>query len=233
MKKIVVLFLLLISFANSFCQTQTIIVVKPKNTNYMGEALKQNAEKDLEYAKIRSENAEMIKQQKEEEEKKYEDINMALQKELSTFDSIFNIGKYNDAIIEINKFINNHPEMIRGYMRRGETRFRLNDFVGTIADCNKCIAIFPKCESAFLMRAEAKEKLEDSKEALKDYDKCISLNNNNKYNDVIYDNEDIRNAYYNRGLLKEKLGKNGCSDLKQAEKLGHDNAYEMVKKYCN
>lgn len=231
MKKIVILIIALCSFSNSY--TQTVIVVEPKKPNYMGDAIKHNAELNLEYAKLRSANAEFEQEQKEKDEKKFEDINMALQKELSNFDENFNTGKYNDAIIEINKFISNHPEMIRGYFRRGETRFKLNNFVGTIADCNKCITIFSKCESAYLLRGQAKEKLDDLKEALKDYDKCIFLNNSNKNDTIIYDNVDLRNAYFNRGLLKIKLGKNGCSDLKKAEELGHDDAYEMVKKYCN
>ncbi len=231
MRKTVILIVALCSFTNSF--TQTVIVVEPKTPNYMGDALKQIDKTNLEYAKIRSANAEFEQEQYDKKVKKQEEEEAILNNELSSFDSNFKNGKLEEAMVEINKFIDNHPDRLRGYFRRGKTRFRLNNFVGTIADCNKCITIIPKYASAYLLRGEAKEKLEDLKEALKDYDACISLSNNNKDDEYIHNNITIRNAYFNRGLLKEKLGKNGCSDLKKAEELGHDDAYEMVKKYCN
>nr|WP_315134285.1 hypothetical protein [uncultured Flavobacterium sp.] len=231
MKKTVILIVVLFSFTNSF--TQTVIVVEPKAPNYMRDALNQIEKTNLEYAKLRNANAAFRQEQLDNEIKKNEDEEVMLNNELSNFDSNFKNGKLEEAMIEINKFIDNHPDRVRGYFRRGKTRFSLNNFVGTIADCNKCIMIIPKYASAYLLRGEAKEKLDDLKEALKDYDTCISLSNNNKDDEYIYNNVGIRTAYFNRGLLKVKLGKNGCSDLKKAEELGHDDAYEMVKKYCN
>jgi len=231
MKKILVLIVVLCSFTKSF--TQTVIVVKPNPPNYVGDALNQVAKSNLEYAKLRSANAEFEQEQYDKAVKKHEDEEEILKNELSSFDSIFKNGKFEEALVEINKFIDNRPDYLRGYLRRGKTRFKLNNFVGTIADCNKCIAIYSKKEGAYLLRGEAKEKLDDLTAALKDYDKCIYLNNSNKNDTNIYNNVDLRNAYFNRGLLKIKLGKNGCSDLKNAEDLGHDDAYEMVKKHCN
>ena len=224
MKKILVLIVVLCSFTKSF--TQTVIVVKPNPPNYIGDAINQVAKSNLEYAKFEQEKYDKTVKKNEEKEE-------ALKNELSIFDSIFKNGNFEEALVEINNFIDNRPDYLRGYLRRAKTRFKLNDFVGTIADCNKCIVIYSKTESAYLLRGEAKEKLNDLQEALKDYDKCISLNNSNKNNNNIYNNVDLRNAYFNRGILKIKLDENGCSDLKKAEELGHDDAYEMLKKHCN
>lgn len=218
MKKILILIITLNSFTNSV--SQTVIVVNPNQPNYIGDALKQNADLQYKYQKLRSDNSEIRHQQEKENEKEIEKNQDILNEALSIFKLNFKQGNFAEAMIEIDKFIDSYPNDV-GYYYRGQTRFQLNDYVGTIADCNKGIAIFGKnAWGYYLMRAKAKEKLNDFKGALADLDQSLSLNKN-------------RDTFFFRGLLKIKLNKNGCSDLKNAEKLGHDDAYEMVKKYCN
>ena len=218
MKKLFILIVILNLVTNSYCQT--VIVVNPKQTNYMGEALKRNAELNLESAKLNDARAERRQLQDREYEKEDGKKQAIITGELSDYNWKFQEKKYPEALIEIDKFINNHSDYIQGYFYRAVTRFLLNDYIGSIADCNKCIVVEPKSAEPYFERGKAKEKLDDLKGALSDYNKSLNLNQ-------------TREGFFNRGLLKIKLGKNGCSDLKKAEELGHDDAYEMVKKYCN
>lgn len=231
LKKITLLIIVLFPFTKII--SQTVIIVKPNRSNSMSDTFNEMAKTNLEYEKLRNANAEFEQEQYDKAVQKNEEDEKKLNDELLSFDSFYKSEKFEEALFEINKFIDNHPDYLRGYLRRGLTRYKLNNFVGAIADCNKCIAIYPKKQSVYLLRGDAKEKIDDLKGALTDYDKCISLNNSNKNDSNIYNNVDLRNAFFNRGHLKIKLSKNGCSDLKKAEELGKDEAYEMVKKYCN
>lgn len=42
-------------------------------------------------------------------------------------------------------------------------------------------------------------------------------------------------AYFARGICNNFLGlkENGCLDLSKAGELGHEEAYEAIKEYCN
>lgn len=84
MKKNVILVVLLFLSVNFYCQT--VIVVKPKSTNYMGEALNKTADRNLEYAKLKRENAEFEQKKYDEELKKQEELDAVLEKELIKFD---------------------------------------------------------------------------------------------------------------------------------------------------
>ncbi len=55
------------------------------------------------------------------------------------------------------------------------------------------------------------------------------------YNKAIEINPKDADTYYNRGLAKIELGQkySGCLDLSKAGDLGHSEAYEAIKKYCN
>ncbi len=75
----------------------------------------------------------------------------------------------------------------------------------------------------YFKSGNTKYDLKDYKGAIQDYTKAIELNP--KYAD----------AYYNRGIAKIELGQkdNGCLDFSKAGELGHAEAYESIKEYCN
>ena len=221
MKKLYLIIFICITL-NNYCQT--VIVVNPKKPNYVGDALTNLGNIAFRDRQLKQENAEFEQQQYDKEREENKQHEEFIKSELKQFDLRIVEKNYPEALIEINKFINGKSgdDLIRGYYHRGEIRFALEDYVGSIADCNKCIALTPKefCTLPYCLRGKAKEELDDLKGALLDYDESINIEKN-------------MDAFFNRGLLKIKLKKNGCSDLKKAEKLGHDNAYEMIKKYCN
>ena len=65
-------------------------------------------------------------------------------------------------------------------------------------------------------------KLGDNRGAIEDNNKAIELN------------PDYALAYLNRGAAKYNLGdKNGgCLDFSKAGELGYEDAYDLIKKYC-
>jgi len=64
--------------------------------------------------------------------------------------------------------------------------------------------------------------LGDIKGAIEDFDKAIGINSKDPH------------SFYNRGLARQKLGniKEACNDWNKAAKLGNDEAYDFIKKYC-
>ena len=207
---------------NNYCQT--VIVVNPKKPNYVGDALTNLGNVAFRDRQLKQDNAEFEQQQYDKEKEENKQHEEFIKSELKQYYLKIDEKNYPEALIEINKFIDSKSgdDLIRGYFHRGEIRFALEDYVGSIADFNKCIAVTPKeyCSLPYCLRGEGKEKLGDLKGALSDYDESINI-------------EKDMDTFYKRGLLKIKLNKNGCSDLKKAEKLGHDDAYAMIKKHCN
>jgi len=76
---------------------------------------------------------------------------------------------------------------------------------------------------AYYNRGLSKSYLKDEKGNIADCDIAIEINQN------------YSKAYYSRGLSKIYIGQidNGCKDLSKAGELGYEQAYELIKKYCN
>ena len=75
----------------------------------------------------------------------------------------------------------------------------------------------------YFKKGVAKSYLKDYRGAMQDYNKAIDIDPKHK------------NAYYGRGIAKYRLKDiNGaCLDWSKAGELGNNNAYDMIKKYCN
>ena len=164
---------------------------------------------------------------------------------------------YEGAIIDYTKAIELKPDYILAYYLRGEARYILEDYPGAIVDYTRVIELKPNYIDVFFSRARAKSLLEDYRGAISDYTKAIELKPDFEY--AYYNNRglaksslkdyrgaimdytkaielkpDFDYAYFNRGLCEIEINlNNACLDFSRAGELGHSEAYEMIKKYCN
>lgn len=135
----------------------------------------------------------------------------------------FMLGDFYGAIKEYNKVIESHkyPSI---YYDRAEVKYELKDIRGAISDLSKGIDIYPGIyESAYFFRGNCFFDLEKYNEAIHDYSKVIESNNLDEL------------AYYNRGIAFINLNKieEGCIDFSKAGELGQNEAYNLIRKYCN
>jgi len=128
------------------------------------------------------------------------------------------------------KAIELNPNDTDAYYKRGSAKSMLQDYTGAIQDYNKAIELNPNYADAYYNRGFAKFKLQDYKGVIQDFNKAIELNPPN-----------YAKVYYNRGLAKIHLGQKdkGCLDLSKADemgydlRMGHSEAYDSIKQYCN
>jgi tetratricopeptide (TPR) repeat protein len=97
-----------------------------------------------------------------------------------------------------------------------------HDYKKVIAHYNKSIQLAPRFVFSYYNRANAKIQNRNFKGAINDYDKAIFLD------------KDFARAYFNRGLTYIYLQQNtkGCIDISKAGELGMDEAYTVIKLYC-
>ena len=164
---------------------------------------------------------------------------------------------YSGALDDYSEAIKANPKDAEAYNNRGNVKADLKDYQGAIADLNEAIEINPKYADAYCNRGNVKAELQDYRGALSDFDKAIKNNSNNAVfyynrgnvkderkdyqgaltdlNKAIQINPKFGEAYINRGLVKIKLGQknSGCLDLSKAGELGHTEAYDIIKDFCN
>jgi len=86
-----------------------------------------------------------------------------------------------------------------------------------------CLKLNPKFPFAYFNQAYVKCKIRDYQGALDDLNKAIEIE------------KDFAEAYFNRGLTKIYLDdiEGGAIDLSKAGELGIQDAYNIIKRYCN
>ena len=187
-------------------------------------------------------------------------------------------GKYEEAILLLDKAIEKDPENIYALINRGVDKSILEDYTGAINDYTKIIEIDSDNALAFLNRGKNKKRLEDYQGAIEDFEKAIKTKGGEMiYMDKVensfvetgfefdvameeirfergiarYNIDSLRLAFddfnfcidknyekpaslYWRGIIYVAYGMNqeGCSDLKEAHKLGDSDAQEMINEYC-
>lgn len=127
-------------------------------------------------------------------------------------------SKYNDAILTINKLIQQKPAP-EYYFQRSKIFGMQKKFKFAIEDINTAIKIQPS-EFLFYQRALLKQKMRDYKGALFDFDSAINCNSKNfQY-------------YFDRGMLQENMEhyKNASDDFKKVVKLnpGYVEAFQEL-----
>jgi protein O-mannosyl-transferase len=161
------------------------------------------------------------------------------------------------AIQDFNKAIELNPKYAKAFYNRGLAKNELHEQEGALQDYSKAIEVNPQYADAYNNRGHLKFELGDNKGSINDYDKAIEINPqhavalNNRgaakgqindfkgaildFNKAIKINPQYIVAYYNRGNAKIYLGdKAGAfSDWNKAGEQGINEAYEMIKRYCN
>jgi tetratricopeptide (TPR) repeat protein len=97
------------------------------------------------------------------------------------------------------------------------------DFSSVLADYDQVITIDPKMSFAYYNRGNIKNRMRDFEGAIQDYTTAMTLQPN------------FAEAFYNRALtlIYLKNTKDACLDLSKAGELGVQDAYNVIKRYCN
>ncbi len=141
--------------------------------------------------------------------------------------ALFNIEKYDEAIITINNGLNIFPNNKILIFSRGVSKNELGDKIGAIIDLNDAIQS-KKLDSlnlstAYRFRGIIYSQMDSLKMSLLDFTQAIEFNPKSNL------------AYASRGdtyrLLKNK--EKACKDYRKAADLGLITVYETIKEYCN
>jgi len=99
----------------------------------------------------------------------------------------------------------------------------LPDFSEVIQDLTRVIELNPDMAFAWYNRGNIKNRMRDFEGALQDYTVAVGLE------------PDFAEAFYNRALtlIYLKNTKDACLDLSKAGELGVEEAYNVIKRYCN
>ena len=99
----------------------------------------------------------------------------------------------------------------------------ITDYSEIMNDYATCLQLNPKFPFAYFNEAYVKCKTKDYLGALDDLNKAIEIE------------KDFAEAYFNRGLTKIYLDdvEGGAIDLSKAGELGIQDAYNIIKRYCN
>ena len=87
----------------------------------------------------------------------------------------YHLGKYQDAIEDLDKAIELDPKLKNAYYGRGDVKYALGNFQDAIEDYNKTIELKPDYLDAYNNRGVAKANLDNFQEAIEDYNKVIEL----------------------------------------------------------
>ena len=162
---------------------------------------------------------------------------------------------YNDALRAFNRALELKPNCLEAYFNRANINFELiehqysieqsapqititqgdspdlkktkqsgiPDFSSVLADYDRVIALDPKMSFAYYNRGNIKNRMRDFEGAIRDYTAALVLEPN------------FAEAFYNRALtlIYLKNTKDACLDLSKAGELGIQDAYNVIKRYCN
>ena len=106
---------------------------------------------------------------------------------------------------------------------KGSVVETVTDYSEVLNDYAACLQLNPKFPYAYFNQAYLKCKMKDYQGALADLNKAIDIE------------KDFAEAYFNRGLTRIYLDdvEGGAIDLSKAGELGIQDAYNVIKRYCN
>jgi tetratricopeptide (TPR) repeat protein len=123
--------------------------------------------------------------------------------------SRYRLGRYSDAIDDINKVIEKGPNIPSLYVERAFIFLADNNFNAAINDCKKALNLKSLGEGGYLCKAQAEDAISDYQNAISDYDEVIKINPKNV------------DAIALRGMTKDKMGniKGAINDYNLAIKI--------------
>ena len=91
----------------------------------------------------------------------------------------YRLGKYKEAIDDINKVIDKDPNNPELYVERAFIYLADSKFKESISDCKKAMDFKALGEDGFLCKAQAEDAIADYQDAVHDYDMAVKLNPKN------------------------------------------------------
>jgi len=89
--------------------------------------------------------------------------------------------KFNPALDDLNKLIEDKPDLVDAYIERGMVFVQVRRFDDAIGDLTRAIELDPKNVKAYAMRASAKLQAEASDEALSDVNEALQIASNDPF----------------------------------------------------
>ncbi len=125
------------------------------------------------------------------------------------------------ALTDIEKVLLVQPQNARAWYIRGDCMEQQNNLVMAMDNYNKALEYEPGEPLFYIRRGLLYAKNNQAEIGLRDLEKAISLSPRNA------------EAYYYRGIVKSRAGKNPCNDFNIALKRGYKPAQEAISKFCN
>lgn len=156
-------------------------------------------------------------------------------------------GEYPKAIADFSAILEKDPQNLLALFNRAAAQMHMYDYIESIDDKTTRVVGEIKQESRKI----------DYSQVLKDYQQCLAIDPDfvfarynmanvyakseeidkaiAAYTEVIRQDKDIAEAYYNRGILYIYIGKKALAnaDLSKAGELGIADAYNIIKRYCS
>lgn len=113
-------------------------------------------------------------------------------------------------------------EQLSQFINQGNTKLLAKDYKGAIEKFNLAIRLAPTDPDAYVFRGQARVLLLQYKDALVDFNKAIDLEPN------------FAEAYDLRGIARAELGdkEGACEDWIKSYELGFNEAFKLVKEFC-
>jgi tetratricopeptide (TPR) repeat protein len=212
-------------------------------------------EEKIKVSKLKTENEEQIKKNKELE------IKRKIEKK---FDYYYSQGiakiklkQFDLAVLDFSRAIKLKPNNFELHYTIGLCKVYSHKFHEAILDFTKSLNLGNNKSNLFLERGKAYKQIENYKNAISDFKKFIESTNKNSegyyerattkmklgdkrgalsdFNESIKINSMYKEAFFYRGIIKNELkDKNGaCDDWSRAGELGYFEAYEKIKEFCN
>lgn len=156
-------------------------------------------------------------------------------------------GEYPKAIADFSAILEKDPQNLLALFNRAAAQMHMYDYIESIDNKTTRVVGEIKQESRKI----------DYSQVLKDYQQCLAIDPDfvfarynmanvyakseeidkaiAAYTEVIQQDKDIAEAYYNRGILYIYIGKKALAnaDLSKAGELGIADAYNIIKRYCS